>query len=45
MLAAGVPAKEKKELSGSAQAWTETAADDYQEYRRVYSRNVRERLA
>src|SRR3954447_12623633 len=27
MLAAGVPAREKKELSGSALRWTETAAD------------------
>jgi len=45
VLAAGVPAKEKKELSGSAQAWTDTAADEYQEYRRTYLRNVRERVA
>jgi carbonic anhydrase/acetyltransferase-like protein (isoleucine patch superfamily) len=36
MLAAGVPAREKKELSGSAKAWSETAADEYQHYRRRY---------
>jgi carbonic anhydrase/acetyltransferase-like protein (isoleucine patch superfamily) len=36
MLAAGVPAIEKKELSGSAQAWTETAAAEYQRYRERY---------
>jgi carbonic anhydrase/acetyltransferase-like protein (isoleucine patch superfamily) len=36
VLAAGVPAREKKELSGSAQEWTRTAADEYQELRRQY---------
>ena len=36
MLAAGVPAVEKKPLSGSAQAWTQTAAGEYQHYRRRY---------
>ena len=36
MLAAGVPAVEKKELSGSAQRWTETAAKEYQRYRARY---------
>jgi carbonic anhydrase/acetyltransferase-like protein (isoleucine patch superfamily) len=36
MLAAGVPAREKKPLSGSAQRWTEHAADEYQELRRRY---------
>jgi hypothetical protein len=36
MLAAGVPAVEKKELSGSAQRWTETAAVEYQRYRARY---------
>ena len=36
MLAAGVPAREKKPLSGSAQAWTQTAAGEYQHYRRRY---------
>ncbi len=36
LLAAGVPAVEKKPLSGSAQAWSETAAADYQVYRHRY---------
>jgi carbonic anhydrase/acetyltransferase-like protein (isoleucine patch superfamily) len=36
MLAAGVPAVEKKALSGSAQRWTETAAVEYQRYRERY---------
>ena len=36
MLAAGVPAVEKKPLSGSAQKWTETAAAEYQKYRERY---------
>ena len=36
VLAAGVPAREKKELSGSAQHWTRIAADDYQQLRRRY---------
>jgi carbonic anhydrase/acetyltransferase-like protein (isoleucine patch superfamily) len=36
MLAAGVPAVEKKALSGSAQRWTETAAREYQRYRERY---------
>jgi carbonic anhydrase/acetyltransferase-like protein (isoleucine patch superfamily) len=36
MLAAGVPAAEKKPLSGSAQAWSETAAAEYQRYRKRY---------
>ena len=36
MLGAGVPAEAKKQLSGSAQRWIETAADDYQHYRRRY---------
>jgi carbonic anhydrase/acetyltransferase-like protein (isoleucine patch superfamily) len=36
MLAAGVPAVEKKPLSGSAQRWTETAAAEYQRYRERY---------
>jgi carbonic anhydrase/acetyltransferase-like protein (isoleucine patch superfamily) len=44
VLAAGVPAKEKKELSGSAKAWTETASDEYQEFRRAYIRNAAERV-
>jgi carbonic anhydrase/acetyltransferase-like protein (isoleucine patch superfamily) len=42
MLAAGVPAREKKELAGSALRWTETAADHYQEYRRRYLTTSRE---
>jgi carbonic anhydrase/acetyltransferase-like protein (isoleucine patch superfamily) len=36
MLAAGVPAQEKKPLTGSAERWIETAAGEYQEYRRRY---------
>ena len=36
MLAAGVPAVEKKPLSGSARSWSETAAAEYQEYRHRY---------
>jgi carbonic anhydrase/acetyltransferase-like protein (isoleucine patch superfamily) len=36
MLAAGVPAREKRELSGSAQRWTAIAADHYQEFRARY---------
>jgi carbonic anhydrase/acetyltransferase-like protein (isoleucine patch superfamily) len=36
MLAAGVPAVEKKPLSGSAQGWRETAAAEYQQYRHRY---------
>jgi carbonic anhydrase/acetyltransferase-like protein (isoleucine patch superfamily) len=42
MLAAGVPARDKKELSGSALRWTETAADHYQDYRRRYMTTSRE---
>ena len=36
VLVAGVPARVKKELSGSALGWTRTAADEYQDYRRRY---------
>src|SRR5579872_4968752 len=36
VLAVGVPAREKKELSGSAAHWTATAADEYQEFSRRY---------
>jgi carbonic anhydrase/acetyltransferase-like protein (isoleucine patch superfamily) len=36
MLAAGVPAVEKKPLSGSALTWSETAAAEYQTYRHRY---------
>ena len=42
MLAAGVPAVEKKPLSGSAQRWTETAAKEYQRYRARYLAGARE---
>ena len=37
VLAAGVPAKVKKELSGSSQRWLETAVEDYQVRRRLYA--------
>jgi carbonic anhydrase/acetyltransferase-like protein (isoleucine patch superfamily) len=36
VLAAGVPAREKKPLGGSAGRWTNIAADDYQELRERY---------
>lgn len=36
MLVAGVPASERKELSGSAQRWAEIASDDYQQLRSRY---------
>src|SRR3954464_13127415 len=36
MLAAGVPAVEKKPLSGAARSWSETAAAEYQQYRHRY---------
>ncbi len=36
MLAAGVPVREKKVLSGSAQRWTEVAIEDYQQLRVRY---------
>ena len=42
MLAAGVPAREKKELSGSALQWTDTAVDRYQGLRRLYLETARE---
>jgi carbonic anhydrase/acetyltransferase-like protein (isoleucine patch superfamily) len=42
MLAAGVPARDKKQLSGSALRWTDTAADHYQGYRRRYMETSRE---
>jgi len=41
MLAAGVPARVKKELSGSALAWTGRAAAHYQELREQYLRGSR----
>jgi len=36
VLAAGVPAKVKKGLSGSSQRWLEVAADEYQARRRLF---------
>ena len=41
VLSAGLPAREKKELSGSALTWTRIAADEYQQYRIQYTRNIR----
>lgn len=41
VLAAGVPATEKKELSGSAERWTENAANEYQELRERYLTGAR----
>lgn len=40
VLAAGVPASVKKELSGSALAWTGRAAAHYQELREQYLRSI-----
>jgi carbonic anhydrase/acetyltransferase-like protein (isoleucine patch superfamily) len=40
MLAAGVPAREKKELSGSSKGWTEHAAAEYQQLRARYIDNL-----
>ena len=42
MLAAGVPAREKKELSGSSLAWTDGAAAEYQKLRDLYLRTMKE---
>jgi carbonic anhydrase/acetyltransferase-like protein (isoleucine patch superfamily) len=42
MLAAGVPAREKKQLSGSALRWTDTAVDRYQGLRDQYLTTSRE---
>lgn len=42
MLAAGVPAREKKQLSGSALEWTDTAAGEYQALRHRYLTTSRE---
>jgi carbonic anhydrase/acetyltransferase-like protein (isoleucine patch superfamily) len=42
MLAAGVPAREKKELSGSALEWTDTAVGRYQKLRQQYLTTSRE---
>jgi carbonic anhydrase/acetyltransferase-like protein (isoleucine patch superfamily) len=36
MLAAGVPATEKKQLSGSALEWTRTASQEYQQFSQRY---------
>jgi carbonic anhydrase/acetyltransferase-like protein (isoleucine patch superfamily) len=36
VLAAGVPAREKKHLEGASARWTSVAADDYQDLRRAY---------
>ena len=36
VLAAGVPAREKKQLDGASARWTSVAADDYQGLRRAY---------
>jgi carbonic anhydrase/acetyltransferase-like protein (isoleucine patch superfamily) len=41
VLSAGVPATEKKQLSGSALAWTRKAAAQYQEYSRRYMTSSR----
>lgn len=41
MLAAGVPATVKKELSGSSRDWIEMAAANYQERRKLYLRASR----
>ena len=43
VLAAGIPAKIKKELSGSALAWTGRAAAHYQQLREQYLRTSRVR--
>ena len=40
MLAAGVPSRERKALSGAAQRWTQIAADHYQQLRRRYLTNA-----
>jgi carbonic anhydrase/acetyltransferase-like protein (isoleucine patch superfamily) len=40
-LAAGVPAREKKELSGSAKGWTDHAAAEYQQLRARYLAGAR----
>ena len=41
VLAAGVPARVKKELSGSARSWTGRAAGEYQEFRVRYLTTAR----
>jgi carbonic anhydrase/acetyltransferase-like protein (isoleucine patch superfamily) len=42
VLAAGVPAREKKQLSGSALAWTDMAVAEYQHLRHQYLTTSRE---
>jgi carbonic anhydrase/acetyltransferase-like protein (isoleucine patch superfamily) len=44
VLSAGVPAREKKQLSGSALAWTRIAAEEYQQYRKRYLKTSRVRV-
>lgn len=44
VLSAGVPAREKKRLSGSALEWTRTAADKYQQYSKRYMTASRVRV-
>lgn len=39
MLAAGVPARERKQVSGSAARWARMATDDYQQLRQRYLRS------
>jgi carbonic anhydrase/acetyltransferase-like protein (isoleucine patch superfamily) len=41
MLSVGIPARAKKELSGSALRWTESAADEYQQYSQRYTMALR----
>ncbi len=41
VLVAGVPAREKKELSGSALAWTNGAAEEYQQFRQRHMKTSR----
>lgn len=44
VLSAGVPAREKKELSGSALAWTIGAAEEYQQFRERQLKTSRVRV-
>jgi len=45
VLAAGVPAREKKALSGSALNWTRRAPDEYQQYSQRYMTASRVRVS
>jgi carbonic anhydrase/acetyltransferase-like protein (isoleucine patch superfamily) len=45
VLVAGVPAEVKKELSGSALAWTRTATEEYQEFSEQYAEANRRQRA